>query len=425
MTAFHPFRLCLLTAMGVLLALTSAGTTHGVEQVVVVASQGTISEAVSTPISFDVFRLVGSTGDLNVNFTISGTATKGTDYTVTFPTMGTASSGVITILDGDSTASITLTVINDNLAEMTEFITVTIDAGTGYVSTTGNSDTIDILDDEPVLEIASGTVAGEPSTNGFFTVSYPGTARTSAVPFTYVVTGTASAGLDYVALATTSIPSGLNTVDIPVTIINDALADDGKTLIVSLTSSSGYLIKPGQGIASMTLGNDDTGVTAVSSTSANGTYLLGTTITVTVTFNNPVAVTGAPTLALATGSTPALAQYVDGNGTNTLNFRYTVGSQDSSADLDCTGTTALSLNGGTIVKTSTTTAAILTLPVPGQSGSLGANRNLVVNGLTNGQKPVPGSVQSTDSSTSHCGLGQGIAALLLLFGGLLLSLRRR
>lgn len=419
MTAFHLLRLCLLLALGILLGANAPG----LEQVAVFASQPNISESDNSVITFDVYRFIGTTGDLDVNFTMSGTATKDTDYAVSAPAMGTSTSGTVKILNGDSSASITLTVTNDNLAEVSEDITVTITAGTGYTSTTGNVDSIDILDDEPVLQIATGIVASEPATNGTFTVSYPGTARTSAVPFTFVVSGSAIAGVDYVALVSIDIPANQNTVSIPVTIINDTLADDGKVLTVSLTSGTGYFIKPGNGIASMTLGNDDTGVTAVNSTSANGTYLLGSTITVTVTFNSAVAVTGTPTLTLATGSAPALATYAGGTGTTALSFLYTVGPLDSSADLDCTSTTALALNGGTIVKTSTTTAAVLTLPVPGQSGSLGANRNLVVNGITSGQKPVPGSVQSTDSSSSGCGLGGGVAALALMLGATLLSLR--
>ncbi len=428
MTTSCLIRLCLLVVLSVLFS----GTARGVEQVAVITTTPTITEGSATVLSFNFVRL-NTVGNLAVNFTLSGTATKDSDYVVTSPAMGALLSGIITIPNLSNSASLTLTITDDAVAEPAETIIVTIDSdgagnaiyttadiGLGFSSPTSN---IVIFDNEPVLEIITGTVASEPSTNGFFTVSYPGTARTSAVPFTFVVSGTAIAGVDYVALASINIPANLNTVDHPVTIINDSLADDGKVLTVSLTSGSGYLIKPGNGIANMTLGNDDTGVTAVNSTSTNGTYLLGSTITVTVTFNSAVAVTGAPTLALATGSAPALATYAGGTGTATLSFVYTVGPLDSSADLDCTGTTALALNGGTIVKTSTTTAAVLTLPVPGQAGSLGLNRNLVVNGITSGQKPVPGSVQSTDSSSSGCGLGGGVAALALMLGATLLSLR--
>jgi hypothetical protein len=421
-----PTRLRLLRAACAILALAGAADLPGVDQVVVTSGQPTVSEAAAGTVTFTVTRLtLTPVGDLAVKFALSGTATITSDYTVS-PTV-TAGAGTVTILDGDIAADITFTMVDDALAELSETITVSLTPDATYAILAGSgSDSMVIEDDEPVLQIvADAPAAAEPSTNGSFTVSYPGAARATAVPLTFVTSGTAIAGVDHVALASASIPAGQNSVAIPVTIINDSLADDGKTLTVSLTSSSGYLIKPGQGIATMTLGNDDTGVTAVSSLSANGSYGLGAPITITVTFSQAVAVTGSPTLALATGGTPALATYAGGSGTTVLSFAYTVGAFDLSADLDCTGTTALALNGGTIVRAATTTAAVLTLPAPGLAGSLGANRDLVVDGTTSGQKPAPGSVQSTDSSSSACGLGQGVAALVLMFAGTLLALRRR
>ena len=56
---------------------------------------------------------------------------------------------------------------------------------------------------------------------------------------------------------------------------------------------------------------------------------------------------------------------------------------DSSADLDYTDTTALSLNGG-MIKDNGGNDAILTLPVPGSTGSLGGEKALVVDGMIPG-----------------------------------------
>jgi hypothetical protein len=60
-----------------------------------------------------------------------------------------------------------------------------------------------------------------------------------------------------------------------------------------------------------------------------------------------------------------------------LSFSYTLQPGDNSADLDYLSTTALALNGGTI-KGATGTDAVLSLPAPGASGSLGANKDIVV-----------------------------------------------
>ena len=121
-------------------------------------------------------------------------------------------------------------------------------------------------------------------------------------------------------------------------------------------------------------------VTNVSSSTANGTYGIGDTIAVTVTFSQAVDVTNTPTLLLETGATDRTASYATGGGTATLTFNYTVQSGDSIGDLDYVATNSLSLSGGTIKDTGGTDA-ILTLPSPGAAGSLGANKNIVIDGI--------------------------------------------
>lgn len=121
----------------------------------------------------------------------------------------------------------------------------------------------------------------------------------------------------------------------------------------------------------------DTGaptVTNVSSTTANGTYGTGAVITITVTFNKTVNVTGTPQLALNSGGT---ANYTSGSGSNTLSFTYTVAAGQNSSHLDYASTSALTLNGGTI-QDAVLNNANLTLPAPGAAGSLGANKSIVI-----------------------------------------------
>ncbi|NMY39756.1 DUF4347 domain-containing protein [Pseudomonas sp. WS 5013] len=134
-------------------------------------------------------------------------------------------------------------------------------------------------------------------------------------------------------------------------------------------------------------------VTSVSSSTANGTYKIGDVITVTVQFDGAVNVTGTPTLTLETGATDRVLNYVSGSGTDTLSFSYTVQAGDSSADLDYTSTSALSLNGGTI-KDGANQNAILTLAAPGAAGSLGANKALVVDGV----RPTATSINLNDTA---------------------------
>jgi hypothetical protein len=123
-------------------------------------------------------------------------------------------------------------------------------------------------------------------------------------------------------------------------------------------------------------------VTGVSSTLANGTYTTGQVVPVTVSFNEPVTVTGTPQLTLSTGFPVSTAvNYTSGSGTSTLTFSYTVAANNFSSDLDYASTTALALNGGTIQDAATNNAT-LTLVAPGAAGSLGANKNLVISDTT-------------------------------------------
>ncbi|MDH1210085.1 Ig-like domain-containing protein [Pseudomonas chengduensis] len=119
-------------------------------------------------------------------------------------------------------------------------------------------------------------------------------------------------------------------------------------------------------------------VTSVTSSTANGTYKVGDVISVQVTFGENVTVAGTPQLTLETGSTDRTINYAGGSGTNTLTFNYTVQAGDSAADLDYISSGALALNGGSI-RDAAGNDATLTLATPGTTGSLGANKDIVIN----------------------------------------------
>lgn len=144
---------------------------------------------------------------------------------------------------------------------------------------------------------------------------------------------------------------------------------------VTLTNPDGQSVTVNGGLTVQAL----TTVSNVTSTQANGTYGTGSVIPITVTFSAIVNVTGSPKLQLNSGAS-VFATYLSGSGTNTLTFQYTVGAGNSSADLDYLSTTALTLNGGTIID-GNSNAAVLTLPTPGAAGSLGANKNIVIDAI--------------------------------------------
>ncbi|WP_409266934.1 Ig-like domain-containing protein [Massilia sp. BHUDP2] len=153
-------------------------------------------------------------------------------------------------------------------------------------------------------------------------------------------------------------------------------------------------------------------VTSVSASSANGSYKLGDTIAIQLSFSEAVTVTGQPGLQLDTGATDRIATYSGGSGTNTISFSYTVQAGDLSADLDLAGTASLLLGGGSI-RDALGNDASLTLPAPGAAGSLGANKAIRVDGaaptdivLSNaaittldGANAVVGNLGSVDANT--------------------------
>ena len=121
-------------------------------------------------------------------------------------------------------------------------------------------------------------------------------------------------------------------------------------------------------------------ISSVNSSTTNGTFKIGDSISIQVNFSETVLVTGTPQLTLETGATDQSVNYDTGTGTSTLNFTYTVQSGNTNSDLDYVATTSLALNSGTITDAAGNNAT-LTLPSPGAANSLGNNKALNVDGV--------------------------------------------
>ena len=117
----------------------------------------------------------------------------------------------------------------------------------------------------------------------------------------------------------------------------------------------------------------------VDSPNQNGTHGTGRIVAVSITLDEPVVVEGEPALALATDP-PRNASYAGGSGTSTLEFLYAVQPGDSAPRLGYAGDDALALPGGATIRDPAGNAANLTLPVPGQNGSLAAYADIEVHG---------------------------------------------
>jgi hypothetical protein len=202
------------------------------------ATDSSASEPGSNTGKLTVSRTGGTDNSLTVNYTVTGTASPGGDYT--------ALSGSVTIPSGSASANITVTPRDDSLVEGTETVIATLSTNSSYTRGTPTSATVNISDNDsstlPVVTIsATDSSASEPGSNkGKFKISRTGSTG-AAVTVNYTIGGAAAAGADYAALSgTVTIPANSASVSIVVTALNDNRNEPVETVIATLASNSSY-----------------------------------------------------------------------------------------------------------------------------------------------------------------------------------------
>ncbi len=181
-----------------------------------------------------VFSRAGSLqGDLAVYYSVGGTASAGTDYTL-LP-------GVAVIRAGQSSVTIPFQPIGDTTVGQDKTVVVTLLANAAYLAGSPASATVTILEDDFVSVTVYATAgAAKPSTPGRFTVKRDGDLTHNLVVI-YSVSGTAAAGTDYVALTNSvTIPAGGALADITVTPLHNSLLEGDVSVTVSLTNQFNY-----------------------------------------------------------------------------------------------------------------------------------------------------------------------------------------
>ncbi|MDB9450838.1 Calx-beta domain-containing protein, partial [Dolichospermum circinale] len=192
----------------------------------------------ANPGQFTLTRLGGNINQaVTVNYTLTGTATNGSDYT-SLPTS-------VTFAAGSSTAIVTVTPTNDTIFEATETAILTLATGTGYtVSTTNTAATVNIADNDlqPTINLSANQTIVEGNTNPQ-NVSYTVTlsnASTQAITVQYATAnGTAIGGSDYASTTgTLTFNPGIITQVINIPILNDSLNEANETFTLNLTSAT-------------------------------------------------------------------------------------------------------------------------------------------------------------------------------------------
>ena len=168
-----------------------------------------------------------STQTVTVPFTVGGTATNPADYTVT--------ASPITITAGNTTGTITVTVVADGVAEPNETVIATMGAPTNATLGATSVHTLTITGQTPTV---SFTAAAQSVAEGVGTATITAqlsspSSQTVTVPFT--VSGTAANPADYTITASpVTITAGNTTGTVTVTVVADGVAEADETVIVTM-----------------------------------------------------------------------------------------------------------------------------------------------------------------------------------------------
>jgi regulation of enolase protein 1 (concanavalin A-like superfamily) len=237
--------------------------------VTIIASDPTGTEA-GDPAVFTVNRSGPPTGPLVVNFTRTGTATSGTDFTA----VGTS----VTIPDTQSSATVTVNPSQDTSNEGSETVILTLASDSAYSIGTPNAATVTILDDDrsTVTIAATDPTASEtPGNSGVFTISRTAP-TTGSLNVNLTLTGTATNGTDYSSISSSiTFIAGQTSRTGTIAPIDDAVTEGDEVVTLQIATGSTYDVGSA-GFDDVTiLDNDSPPTLYISSPTAQGPLVAG------------------------------------------------------------------------------------------------------------------------------------------------------
>jgi hypothetical protein len=276
-------------------------------------------EGTDATMTFTVTRSGDTSGASTVDYAVTpGTAGTPGDYTANTPV---TLSGTLSFAATETSQTVVLNVINDNVFELTEGFTVALSNATNalIVDTTGNGTITD--DDAPTISItdvsqAEGT--GGASTFTFeVTLSNP-SSQTITVGFT-TADGTATvADADYTTLSGTVTFNPLDvSEDISVSVGTDATQEGDEDFFVNLSNPSAGSIADNQGLG--TIQNDDAASSLAIDDPSTVTEGTDPSIVFTVTRSGNLAPVASVQYTVNPGTAGTPGDYT-GTLSGTLNF---------------------------------------------------------------------------------------------------------
>lgn len=193
-----------------------------------------------------VARVGGTYGDVSVDFaTENGTAIGGSDFV--------SASGTLSFRDGEAAHSISIALIDDQVAESDESFTVKLSAPTGGALLGADSSaTVLIVDDDPQPQMNINDVVITEGTDGTLTANFGvslSSANSKRIMVSYATAdGTALAGTDYdPAQGTLIFRPGQTVQSIPVTIASGQLQTVEKRFFMNLSQCVNATLQSSQG----------------------------------------------------------------------------------------------------------------------------------------------------------------------------------
>ncbi|HND56190.1 MAG TPA: Calx-beta domain-containing protein, partial [Pirellulaceae bacterium] len=238
-------------------------------EVTVTATPAAVAEDAGIGMVYLVQRRGLTTSDLDVPFTLTGTATSSSDYSVSGATMSSATAGTVRIPAGADSTLVTVTPSADPTNESNETVIFTVGSGGGYLPGTAKTATGTINNDDPQATVVATTSSVFEGGTAKLVYTFSRTGSTAlAVTLNFGVRGTATLGVDYTqtGAATYSstagsirIPAGASSAQLLVTPVNDAVIETDETLTFDLRAGTGYFLPTTSISATGTILNDDGG----------------------------------------------------------------------------------------------------------------------------------------------------------------------
>ncbi|WP_198554036.1 putative Ig domain-containing protein [Xanthomonas citri] len=318
----------------------------------------------------DVSVNEGNAGTTNATFTVSlsapagaggvsfdiatadGTATAGVDYVASSLTGQT-------IPAGSSSATFTVLVNGDTLAEPNETFFVNVSNVTGATVSDGQGLGTIVNDDaQPALSIDDVSVneGNSGTTTATFTVSLSAASGQTVTVNYATADGTATAGSDYVARSgTLTFAPGVTAQGVAVTVNGDTAVEPNETFSVGLSGASNATIARATGTG--TILNDDAVVTISPASLPAATAGSAYSQTLTASGGTPGYTFVVSAGALPAGLTLSASGVLSGTPTASGSFNFTATATDSGTPTSGSRAYTLTVAGATVILPATTLPA--------------------------------------------------------------------